>query len=89
MHLELKGEEKFAFDDQHDKMNRNFWKEYGHGNGGGGGDHRKKRKLITNFEEVRNMIVPCSMQYWNQKPGHCTKWKRSCIRTEKLLKAQL
>lgn len=49
MHLELKGEEKFGFDDQQDKTNRNFRKEERHSKGGGGNP-----KLITNCEEVRN-----------------------------------
>lgn len=63
-------------------MNRSFRKEKRHNEGGEEGKN-------PDCEEVRNTIVPYSTQYWSQKPGCFTKWKRSCIRIEKLHEAQL
>lgn len=83
MRLELNGEDKTGFDDQHEKVNRSIRKEKRHNEGGA------EEGKNPNCEEVRNMIVLRSMQYRNEKPGRFTKWKRSCIRMEQLQEAQL
>lgn len=75
MNLELKGEEKSGFDDRQHKMNRNFPKEEEHNKGKKKKINKelKRKQTTASFEEVRNMIMRCNMQYQNQKPGHFTK----------------
>lgn len=68
MNPELKGGRKFGVDDQQDTVNRNFRKEEGHNKEK---KPRKQHEIKSNsLPTVRNMIMHCSRQYRNRKPGN-------------------